>query len=325
MPASIPASRALRALLSISALMVMCLAATPARAQQLVVFGDSLSDEGNYFVETRESSRPPFEPVPSAPYDAGGHHFSNGATWIGYLAAGLGVPGDAAPALQVPGLFANYAFGRARARQAAPQFPDFGLTDQVSLFLSDFGGNAPSDALYVVWIGSNDAFDALEALFADPSGATSNAIVVDALSAISDNLIALSQAGARRFLVLNIPNLASTPIVGLLGSLNPAIPSAAEQIATGFNSGLAAVLDALEPITGAEILRLDTFGIMEAIVANPESAGLQNATDSCIAFGVIGDAFCARPNRYLFWDGAHPTTAGHAVLARAAADLLGGN
>jgi len=29
---------------------------------------------------------------------------------------------------------------------------------------------------------------------------------------------------------------------------------------------------------------------------------------------VVG-AFCPRPDRFLFWDGIHPSRAGHAILA----------
>ena len=31
--------------------------------------------------------------------------------------------------------------------------------------------------------------------------------------------------------------------------------------------------------------------------------------------GVKGNAKCNNPNDYLFWDGIHPTSAGHAILA----------
>jgi len=53
-------------------------------------FGDSLSDAGNFFFETGDTVRAPFEPVPGAPYAIGGHHFSNGRTWIEQLTTWLG-------------------------------------------------------------------------------------------------------------------------------------------------------------------------------------------------------------------------------------------
>jgi phospholipase/lecithinase/hemolysin len=135
---------------------------------KLVFFGDSLSDPGNYFVAFRTVSRPPFEPVPDAPYAIGGLHFSNGATWAEQLARELGRPASGEPALLVPGVFTNYAVGRARARRDAPEFAFYDLSTQVNRFLSDFGGHAAPENVYVIWIGANDLDDALNALVATP-------------------------------------------------------------------------------------------------------------------------------------------------------------
>ena len=49
---------------------------------RLFVFGDSLSDPGNRFAVTGETAHPPFVPVPDSAYGVGGHHFSNGRTWV---------------------------------------------------------------------------------------------------------------------------------------------------------------------------------------------------------------------------------------------------
>jgi phospholipase/lecithinase/hemolysin len=51
-------------------------------ANRYIVFGDSLSDPGNYYSIYGQVSEAPFAPIPSAPYDEHGHHFSNGRTWI---------------------------------------------------------------------------------------------------------------------------------------------------------------------------------------------------------------------------------------------------
>jgi outer membrane lipase/esterase len=303
--------------------MVAALTLGKASASDLVVFGDSLSDPGNYFVETGESVSAPYQLVPDAPYTVGGHHFSNGRTWIEQLARRLHVPTSAGPALRSPGVFTNYAYGRSRARPNASSFADFDLGAQVILFLTDFGGVAPSDATYVLWTGSNDTRDALGALSTDPSGATSAAVVEAAITATANNMIALYGAGARNFLVLNVPNIAITPAVRALGTQNPVIPVIAEQLARSYNAGLSFALDQLEGLLpGVHILRLDIFALLDDIVADPLSAGLTDATGSCLTFGVVGGAICTQPNRYLFWDGTHPTAAGHAAVADAAAPLL---
>ena len=113
-----------------------------ALAADLVVFGDSLSDPGNFFIETGQSVSAPYQPAPAAPYAIGGHHFTNGRTWIEQLAGRLRAPLAGRPALRSPGLFTNYAFGRSRARANAAGFPQFDLGAQVILFLTDFGVSA---------------------------------------------------------------------------------------------------------------------------------------------------------------------------------------
>jgi phospholipase/lecithinase/hemolysin len=36
-----------------------------------------------------------------------------------------------------------------------------------------------------------------------------------------------------------------------------------------------------------------------------------------LRFGVIQNAVCEEPSDFLFWDGVHPTAAGHRIVARA--------
>ena len=89
-------------------LTLMTMSSVPAWAQHepgpLVIFGDSLSDPGNFFIAFGETSQPPFSPVPDAPYDIGpGHHFTDGKTWVERLAVQLDAPFSGLPALARPG------------------------------------------------------------------------------------------------------------------------------------------------------------------------------------------------------------------------------
>src|SRR5271169_1019438 len=309
--------------IALKAAALLAVFAAPAYADEgfhrFVVFGDSLSDPGNYFIEYGQVSEPPYVPVPSAPYDIHGYHFSNGPTWIEQLTVELGSRDSGRPALARPGVYTNYAMGRARARANAPVFPDFDLSTQVGLFLSDFGGQAPARATYVIWIGANDLDDALGALQTDPSGATSIGIIQTALGTIAANIQALWAAGARSFLIPNVPDLGLTPA---LQSAGPAAVGAATQLSEAFDSGLAEVLGQLQALPQIEFKTLNAFALLHAVVSDPHAYRLKDVQDACLTFFVSVDAICERSNRYLFWDGIHPTVAGHEIVEDAAQQLL---
>ena len=299
----------------------LALGPVPGRAfERVVVFGDSLSDPGNHFIAFGTTSHQPFLPVPDGSYTIGGHHFSNGATWAEQLATKLGRPTDGSPALRAPGVFANYAVGGARARGGAPVFPFYDLSAQVNLFLGDVGGQSPADALHVVWIGANDVRDALGALSTDPSGAASVAILEAALGAVAVNVQTLWATGARTILVPTVPNPAITPAVRALG---PAAQFAATLLTGLYNDALEQLLTALQGLPGLELIQLDVNALLAEMIAAPDTFGLANVDDSCLTFFVGGNAICATPNRYLFWDGVHPTTTAHAALAQAAFQAVG--
>lgn len=284
---------------------------------RFVVFGDSLSDPGNAFVLSRKLEVPPFDDlIPDAPYARGALHFSNGATWIEQLSLLEHALPSAGPGFLRPKAFSNYAVGGARARLPGP----VDLSAQVRVFNDEFHGHAPAGALYVVWTGGNDVRDALEALAKDPTGAASGFIIQQAVFSIRDNLLVLFGSGARKFLVPNAPDIGLAPAVRLLG---PAVQGAASFLSAQFNGGLELMLQGLESGLGVEIVRLDVFGILHEIVAEPEKFELTDVTAPCIRLNVTVHAFCERPGQFLFWDGIHPTVAGHRILAKRAHTALG--
>jgi len=75
-------------------------------------------------------------------------------------------------------------------------------------------------------------------------------------------------------------------------------------------------------LPGLQLVRFDVKAVFDDIVAMQGDTGVINVTDACLSFGVVVDAVCRHPNRYLFWDGAHPTKAGHHLIAEAALRLL---
>jgi phospholipase/lecithinase/hemolysin len=145
-------------------------------------------------------------------------------------------------------------------------------------------------------------------------------IIHDALGAIATNIVALTSAGAREFLVVNAPNLALAPAIRLQG---PGAQGAAQFVSVTFNNHLVSVLAGLEASLPVMIHRFDLCALVNAAVTAPAAFGLTAVDTKCITPGVIVHAECTHPGSYLFWDGIHPTRAGHAILARRVRETLG--
>lgn len=296
---------------------------------QIVVFGTSLSDPGNAFALTGVSVSAPtygmspsdgFPPsaltlIPNDPYAVGGGRFSNGRTWIEQLARPLGLSSSVKPAfVQSIDGSSNYAVGGARARDGVSG--EVSLSQEVNNFLRDVRGQASPRALYVIEIGGNDVRDAVAG---DP------AAIPQALAAVAQAIGTLHFAGARKFLVWNAPDLGLAPAITRLDAFLNAggqVIAGGTAAAVGYNAGLTQVLNALESLPGIDIVRFDAFATLDAVVAHPLRFGLQDATDACIAPFTPLPSRCAAPDRFFFWDGIHPTRAGHAIIAIEAGKAL---
>ena len=299
----------------------------------IVVFGTSLSDSGNAFALRGGTNTPPdydLSPllVPNTPYARGGHHFSNGATWVEQFARSLGLAGTVRPAYgsQSP-IATNYAVGAARACDT-PGSKNVNLAEQVATFLADSSSVAPSDALYVIEMGGNDVRDAIvAALGVLQSGGTfpqavqaATPILACAQQGIQTAIVLLQRAGAQHFLVLTAPNPGLTPAIRSLG---PGATQVATFLATLFNTQL--LLPMVEGVDQAsadiDIAVLDAFTLLQRIAADPANFGLTNTTTACVT-PATAPFFCQAADEYLFWDGIHPTSAAHALVALEAARVL---
>jgi outer membrane lipase/esterase len=270
----------------------------------LYVFGDSLSDTGNVAsligsnagqVITGNSY------IPTQPYGSG--QFTNGDVWVKSFAEMIGL---APYAVAVRNGGANFAFGGARTSTDGVGLPP-SLTAQAGLFLGSTGGTAPGGALYVVAGGGNDARDALEAAAAAAATAGDPfAVIAAAASLYAQNTGAivdsLQAAGAKRIIVWDAPNLALAPAVQAQGAGATFLGGA---VSTAMNMALAARLSG-----EAGVSTFDLFGVQGQIYADPSAYGLSNVSDAC---GAVANC---NASDYLYWDGIHPSAAGHALLAR---------
>ena len=293
----------MRRLLFVLLFALVSLSANASYFSNIYFFGDSLTDVGN--VHNLSSS-----PSVSFPYDEAGRA-SNGPIYADYLAQGLGF--SATPSTTGGN---NYAFGGARTRYQLFGPPFLGILDQINTF-TGIPGSADSQALYVVWGGSNNLQDLIIGKKVDALG---NPIpnlfstVTDLISGIQS----LYDDGARTFLVPNAPDLGLTPRISEYGSQAVFI---ANLLSLQFNELLSLALTELdETLADIEIIAFDTFGALNDIVANPADYGLTDTTHRCYTGDDLtftgGGTVCSTPESYLFWDEIHPTTTAHAIIGR---------
>jgi phospholipase/lecithinase/hemolysin len=207
----------------------------------------------------------------------------------------------------------NYAVGGARAIAGYPC--RFNLPDQVGAYLADFPQTSAA-TLVAIEIGGNDVRDALvaAAMGQDPAP-----YIQGALASLADNVGTLYAYGARRFLLLNVPDVGKAPAVSMLG---PVAAAGARMLAGQYNANLAGLRQYLMQILpGSDIRILDLYALLDDVVANPASYGFENVTQTCVT-PEQPPFTCARPDTYLFWDGVHPTKAMHQLVARQAMATL---
>jgi outer membrane lipase/esterase len=300
----------------------------------VVVFGDSLSDTGNVFAVTGQLNVPPYgelDPfrIPDFPYAISAGRFTNGPTWIEDLALRVGAWQSVRAALRTYRPGKNYSYGAARA--GAPLVPNDArdLTEQVTAYLADVNGSADGDVI-VLFIGANDVADAVRALAVDPTGATSIGGLLAGIGSVNANLAALVAAGARDFVILNVPNVALVPALnpplappGLAGiatcwtvlfDQGTPLPSVCPQLPPGL-PGLDDIVAALTTQPDVNVKLIDTFTFINQIAAEPGRYGIANMKDTCVTPNVAPYQ-CMRPSRYFFWDGIHPTQVVHQLLAK---------
>jgi len=265
---------------------------------RLISFGDSLSDNGNLYAITGNTT------PPSPPYFQG--RFSNGPVWLellGYTQARVGG--------SVAGSF-NSAYGGARTDNSVPAPP--GMRQQITNYLGA-GGAFRSTDLVTIWGGANNIFQGLPiaAGQADPFGYI-NGVSAAAAADIGFMVNQVSSAGAGTVLVANLPNLGTTPQFR-----GTAAQGLSTQATNTFNAALFSQLvaqAAAHPTTN--IISMDVNRAFGVLLQSPDRFGFTNATASCFN----GVAVCATPGTYVFWDGVHPTAAGHALLATVATDYI---
>lgn len=264
-------------------------------------FGDSLTDNGNTFFYTGQ---------PPAPYFNG--HFSNGLTYAEYLRSGLTAV-TAAPSSQKTNI--NFAFAGATAVGTTPVPASLGV--QLGLYQSRAITPTAND-LFVVLAGANDLLNAL-GVPANQNATAMSATGVAASTAVVTNVQALATSGAKRILVLNLPDIHRTPRFTTGSAASGALFM--QSGVAAFNSDLRSRLGSAAFASDVSVTLFDLNAVFNAILLNPQRFGFsitnQEYVGILLAGGNPGDV-----NNYVFWDGIHPTTKSHALFATVLTEVL---
>ncbi|PHM07070.1 GDSL family lipase [Nostoc sp. 'Peltigera malacea cyanobiont' DB3992] len=252
---------------------------------EVYIFGDSLSDTGMVFRATGGI----YPPNPT--YFHG--RYSNGRVWIEYLSERLHLSTK-----QIN----NFAYGGATTGSIGNSYVP-SLLQQVQSFTQRHQ-KTNSDALYVFWAGANDYLQGVS---------SANIPVKNIMSAI--NL--LTDIGAQKFLVANLPDLGQLP--AMKTATNSMSLNALTQ---AHNRSLRRSLKVLtQQDSHLKIATLDANSLYRDAMpaagyayANPAAFGFTNVSSSCLS----GSTICGNPDQFLFWDGIHPTTAAHQIIGKTA-------
>jgi len=303
---------------AITAALLFSATAAATNFSQVVVFGDSLSDNGNISLATAPSLQPPLRFTTNP-----------GTVGIENVAGKLGFT------LQ-PSLLGgtDFAWGGAGVLTNSPGTPAAvpTLTAQVGAYLA--GGTVDDHALYSIWGGANDIFYAatsagaaavaqqliaqnvaaqiaqlqgaglpqtqIDALIPQITQAVTAAVVqqVQASAGVTSLMTAeqaqaavgaaaqqevkligqLQAAGVKNILVFNLPNIGTTPSATAQG---PAGAAALTGLSLIFNGQLNAGLAQMQ--TG--IIPVDAYGLLSEAITNPSAYGFSNATDPACGVG----------------------------------------
>jgi phospholipase/lecithinase/hemolysin len=250
---------------------------------ELVVFGDSHSDTGNYIATSGVQPSPPLF----------NGRWSNGPLWIDYLSRHLALP----PVASCAAGGKNYAYAGAQTGNGGMHPLHVG--GQVDLYLAE---HSPSGCeLFVLFAGHNDLV----------RGTITPEVP---LANLSRHTIALAKAGAKHILVVNLPPLEHLSVVRL--EANDHRRDVVWNSVREFNQLLACRLEDLQTQLEIRVYRFDLFALVLNIITNPASFGLVNVIDRA-DIGEVPNA-----NQYLYWARHHYTTAAHRWFGQKAFEVV---
>ncbi|MFL6583743.1 MAG: SGNH/GDSL hydrolase family protein [Chthoniobacterales bacterium] len=319
-------ARKIAALSAVFASLLLCVTAfaqqtTPAFTQ-IILFGDSLSDNGNDYHRVNDVSQGQIG-YPGNSFNYATGRFTNDTntdppahlyveTWHEQLAIGfLHIP----PAKNSLDGGLNYAFGGATTENGTQDKSVFGspvsitidnMGKQMDDYLTRVNNVADPTALYIVWGGGNDIRD-------NPSATNVSATV----GRVNLLLTRLANAGAKYIMVPNLPPIGTIPE----NAGDTAAQNAKDVASLDYRAQLDSSLNGTQTSLAAQgvnftLYRVDVWKENLQIYTNPSAFGFVDVRNSAQGKSSVN------PDQFLFWDGIHPTTAGHYQIGKAAYETI---
>jgi phospholipase/lecithinase/hemolysin len=298
-------------------LLLTPLSLTAGAFDKLIVFGDSLSDNGNLasladFI---------FLTNPNLPYHKG---FTNGPTAVEHLAKSLVLPLDPSLYLTTPPQnITGNNFAVAGAKAAGIRGID--LTTQFAAFLTSPVGNISKDTLYIIFIGGNDIRDMRD----QKNEKMAHDILNTAASNIKSILSNLVNAGAAHIMVVNSPDIGKIPETQMLAQAtnDHNLIRRASKLTDAYNEKLAEIVKHTEKRKDIDIVLFDVQTFFDGLVNNGQAYLFSNTKDACFTSDFNSISFlsyypnCNKDkldnNAYVYFDEIHPSQRVHERVGRA--------
>jgi outer membrane lipase/esterase len=307
-------------------------------------FGDSLTDSGFNNTYTLLNGIPDKAPTFTT---------FNGYTWSEYLARDITgtpllPPGTLFPSLEdqitnnttplfydpsqpsppqpviLPSGF-NFACGGART-VAEPGITIYwapSVQQQIQNYLSSAPAKLDPKAMYFIWSGANDM---LYGISAKLNPIAFMQLVDQTTTQIVEQVRVLSARGAKRIVVISLPNIGITPFITQLAVKvgNPTLPEKIKNLTFMFNSQLNQKLGALNKRQQVKILYFDTYTLVNNLIIKANEGKPTVISGISFFFTNVTEPVCTAPlailcqqtsNNYLFADSVHPTDMTHRALS----------
>ncbi|KAI8799454.1 GDSL lipase/esterase [Cladochytrium replicatum] len=298
--------------------------------EKIVAFGDSLTDTG-VVAEFTKSNGPQ---IPSNAYSEG--RFTNGKVWLEYLVEAKGLQmanfaaGGATTSDKLIQGWVGGKFGEPLRDDGSKQNVP-GVDTQVTSYLKNQDSNKRK-ILYTIFVGANDNFDN-NLLGLNKDGSYYAAAQYDIWNKLAD-------AGATQILVLVLPKLLDADqlqaalsklldadkIMSAIQNMRDSLPALLRSQAPAFFTTYGSKIDTmiarfnLERLSvGKSLVKIAKYEV-DFTAFLPSSYGLDSigGPDYCCKdcfSGLPTATVCSTPEKYLLWDGLHPTTMVHQFIA----------